>query len=465
MSLNEEGRVRPNSVELEKAVLGVALLEKDGCDIVIDLLSQEVFYDERNGIIFRAIKEIHSRKEPVDILTATQELKKLKLLDSVGGAYEITSLTSRVSSSANTEHHCRILLQLFFKRSLIDIGKLTIDQGYDEFYDAFDSIDNVRKMLKHIESFLRSNAILNINDDIEAVIQKSEHAAIHKGIMGLASGIVSLDNAVGGFEYGLKYEIIADSSIGKSTLAKCICLNFAHKLDIPGVYFSYEVPRVQVVRNCISDILDISTEDIKKGKLSEADKIKMRSLKDTLFTKNFIIYDDPTLDTNDIRSILRKLKETHGARWFVIDYLGLMKLKGKEWKGKTDEAIIAEITAETKRIAKELDMICIELCQVTKETGKRTNFRPHIGDAKGSQAIAANADTVILIYRPEHYGIKTYWGISTSGKAELIIAKQRDGRLSNPLVDFIGEYNRFSDSKGLELEPEDGDNEPSGPQF
>ncbi len=440
-------RLPPQAVDVEQIVLGAMLLEKSGCKIGIELLSEDVFYNEKYAQVFKIIKDIHSRKDPVDIITVTQELKKSNLINSIS-AYEVTILTSTVSSSVNIETHCRILLQLFFKRKLIDIGMDAINRGYDDFYDVFDSLDVIKKDIKGIESYISSTTIADNNEIIDKVLDNIKQAKANGGITGYSTGIKSLDIGIMGLRKQLKYVIAALPSQGKTSLAKSICINLAHKQGVPGVFFSMEMPREQIMSACLSEILQIPNNLIQTGDVSVSDEKKILALKNTLFTNNFIIDDRAGLDPKEIRATLRKLKESHGIGWFAMDFLLLMRLKGTEHRGKNQEQILSEITAENKNIAKELDLVCLELTQLTKETSKRVDFRPRINDIRGSGSIEANADVVILIYRPEQHGIDMVNGESSHGFAELIIAKNRFGPIKSLMARYTAEFTQFSAHEG-----------------
>ncbi len=455
MSTNIIGKVPPSNLDIEKAVLGAALVEKEGCKIICELLTDSVFYSDKHAVIFRAIKSINDKKEPVDILTIASELKRLKQLEGLGGPYAISELAGAVSSSVNTETHCRMLLGLYFKREQIRMSTWLNKEAYDDFTDPFDIIDDLKKKIKEIESYIVSNKIADNNVIIDTVLENSENASKNGGIIGYSTGIKALDLALMGLRKKLKYLIAAQSKVGKSALAKNIAVFLSHRLGIPGVFFSLEVTADMFMLGCISEILEIPNQLIQSGQITSEEKRRIAELKNTLFTRSLIIDDRGGLSPDEIWATLRKLKESHNIQWFCVDYINLMRLKGKEHKGKTKEEKMAEIVNENKNMAKELDLICIELAQFTKEISKRAGGKPNLGDLKDSAALEQSADVIILIHRPEVHGETEYRGMDTMGLAELIIAKNKYGPTKNLAAKFVSHYTKFKDhDMGTEWVPD-----------
>jgi len=201
------GKLPPQSIPIEEAVLGAAMLEAEGFKTASTLLAPDAFYKGAHSIIFKAMVDIASRKEPVDILTITQELRKTKELDLVGGAYYIVTLTNSVASSSNTEYHCRILLQMYYRRKLIAIAADVANKSYDDFFDVFDTIDEIKKELKAIEGNIGTDKIVSNDEIISEVIVDIKNASSNGGVIGLSTGMVNLDHALMGLRGGLKYVV------------------------------------------------------------------------------------------------------------------------------------------------------------------------------------------------------------------------------------------------------------------
>lgn len=445
--------ITPNDKNIEEVILGSMILEREGCDIGMRLLTNEAFYNGKNLIIFNALKSVYNRKEPIDIITVTNELKSTKELEKIGGSYHLTTLTNRVASSINLEHHCFIILELSIKRKLIEISKNIIRKGYDASEDVFDIISYCENEIKKINTSLPSQDISDNNKTIDKVIENIQKARLNGGITGYSTGIKSLDNAWMGLNLGNKYVIAASPGEGKTSLVKSICINLSHKQNLPGVFFSQDMIEGQLMTSCISEILKISNNRIQKGEITEDQERSILSLKETLFTKNFLIVPKSGIDPYDMRNTLKKLVISHGIKWFAIDYIGLQRLKGNYNKNKSPEQVISEITAENKITCKELNLIGFELAQFTKEAGREDQKRPKINYLKGSSSIEADADIVSLIWRPEKHGIKILEdGRSTEDYAEIIIEKNRLGPLGTVEVRYQSHLTKFSDfEENIEL--------------
>lgn len=452
--VSNRGFLPPQAVELEHVVLGALMIDKDAYTQISSLLKPECFYKEAHQKTFLAIQSLAKKNQPTDILTVVQELKTTRELEECGGAYYITALTNRIGSSANIEHHARIILQMYLKRRMISMAQDMLQKGFDDTIDVFEALSFVEKELKEIEGNIETEKIVSNEQTITEVVQEIEIAKSKGGIIGASTGMKSLDHALMGLRKQLKYVIAGRPGMGKTSLCKSICLNLSHAQNLPGVFFSMEMPRNQLMLACISEILSIPNHRLQKGEVTEKEIIQINHLKKTFFSKNFIIDDRGGLSPQEVRARIRKLKSTHNIQWFAFDYLGLAKLKGKEHQNKTRENVISDITADLKNICKEFDVIGIELAQLSREVTKDKDKRPQIHHLKDSGAIEANADVVIFVYRPEEYGIKLINGSDSSeGFAELIIAKNRFGRLMSIASKFTAELTKFQDHEaGIELD-------------
>lgn len=451
----ELGKLPPSAIDFEEIVLGSCMLNEDALKSALEILNPSMFYKEYHQIIFEAIAVLTKTKMPVDILTVVQQLKHIKNLDKItDGAFYVTKLTNRTSGIGTIEYHCRIVQQMYLKRQTISLGMTLLQKGYDEGEDCFDIIDHAKNTLKLLEGSIASDGLVDNKKTIDEVIVDINTAKSNGGIIGYSTGIKSLDLGIMGLRGGMKYVIGALPSQGKTSLAKNICIDMAHKQNIPGVFFSMDMPRKQLMLSCISEILNIPNDRLQQGKTTQAEEVRIESLKQTLFQKNFLIDDKAGLSPEDIRRRVRKLVESHNIKWFVLDYLGLMKLKGGDARNKNREQVVSEITAEMRSIAKDYNLVCIELSQLTKEVAKGSkDMRPRVHHLRDSGSIEANADIVMLIYRPEKHGIKQINGVSTEGYAEIIIDKNRTGALKILLTKYQGNITKFmEDERGTEVE-------------
>ena len=458
--MKEFSKIQPQALEFESAVLGAAMLESDGCNIAIRLLTKDMFYLRKNALIFDIIVELVNEHNPVDILTVTQKAKHKKQLDEIGIMY-ITQLTNSVASSGNIEYHCRIIQQEYFRRKIIEISSKSESNAYDDSIDVFELIDYMANQLKELNNFLSTENIKSNNEIIDDVIKDTLSAKEKGGVIGYSSGIPSLDLGLMGLREGLKYVVAALPGVGKTSLVKGICTHLATN-GHAGIFFSMEMSKKQLMMSCISQILSLSNEDIQRGNLSAFNVQRIGELKNTLFSKMFFIDDRSNLSPNEMRATVKKYVDEHDIKWIAIDHIGKQKLKGSEHKNKSKENIVSEIASENKNLAKDFNLVVFELSQLTKETNKNQDKRPQLSNLRDSGAIEAEADCVIFIYRPEHHGITELndMGDSSSGFAELILAKNRFGPPMNLATRYVGAYTKFmAHESAIELQVTSSNNE------
>ncbi len=264
------GKLPPQAIDLEQAVLGALMLEKDALSSVIDILKPEVFYEDRHQKIFEAIRVLFERTSPVDILTVTAQLRQQGELEIIGGAYYITELTNRVASAANIEYHARIIIQKYIQRELIRISTDTINNAYDDTSDVLDLLDKAEKNLFEIaqnnlrrDSRKMDDLVHEALKDIEALKDKKD------GLTGIASGFTDLDRMTSGWQRSDLVIIAARPAMGKTAFVLSCARNAAVDFNKPVVVFSLEMSSVQLVNRLISGETQIEQEKIRKGQLEE----------------------------------------------------------------------------------------------------------------------------------------------------------------------------------------------------
>lgn len=441
-----DGKMPPQAVELEEAVLGALMLEKDALTEVIDILKPHSFYKDAHARIFSAIHELFSRSEPVDILTVTQELKKTGELDIVGGAYYITQLTNRVASAANAEFHARIISQKYIQRELIRVSTKTINDAYEEGSDVFDLLDNAESSLFSImEGNIKKNYD-KMSSLIKKAIEQIEVAKNNKGsFTGVASGLTALDRLTTGWQKSDLVIIAARPAMGKTALVLTMARNAAVDFNKPVAIFSLEMSSLQLVTRLIASESELSSEKLKKGQLEDYEFQQLNDKIAKLSSAPLFIDDTPGLSVFELRAKARRLKEQHNIELIIVDYLQLMTA-GSEGKGNREQEI-ATISRSLKGLAKELEIPVIALSQLSRAVETRGgDKRPQLSDLRESGAIEQDADMVMFIHRPEYYNItEDAEGNSTAGVAELIIAKHRNGPVDSARTRFIGQFTKFAD--------------------
>ncbi len=444
--LMDIGKMPPQAVELEEAVLGALMLEKDALTNVIDILKPQSFYKDSNSRIFHAIEQLFTRSEPVDILTVTQELKKTGELDLVGGAYYITQLTNRVASAANAEFHARIVAQKFIQRELIRISTKTINDAYEDGSDVFDLLDNAEKNLFSIvEGNIKKNYD-KMSTLIRKAIDQIEITKNNKGnFSGVASGLTSLDRLTSGWQKSDLVIIAARPAMGKTALVLTMARNAAVDFNKAVAIFSLEMSSLQLVTRLIASESELSSDKLKKGNLEDYEFQQLNDKIKKLAEAPLFIDDTPGLSVFELRAKARRLKEQYNIELIIVDYLQLMTAGG-EGKGNREQEI-ATISRSLKGLAKELEIPVIALSQLSRAVETRGgDKRPQLSDLRESGAIEQDADMVMFIHRPEYYNItEDENGASTIGMAELIIAKHRNGPVDSAKTRYIGQFTKFTD--------------------
>ncbi len=446
-SFLEHGKLPPQAIELEEAVLGALMLEKNALNAVIDILKPESFYKEAHQKIFAAIINLFQKTQPVDILTVTNELKKTGELDIVGGPYFITQLTNRIASAANVEYHARIVSQKHIQRELIRISADTIKDAYEDSTDVFDLLDKAESNLFAVaESNIRKNYD-SMSSLIGQAIKQIEIARTQKdGISGVQSGFTELDRTTSGWQKSDLIILAARPGMGKTAFVLSLARNTAVDFQKPVAVFSLEMSSIQLVNRLIAGETELSAEKLKKGNLQDHEWQQLNTQITKLAEAPIFIDDTPALSIFELRAKCRRLKSQHDIQLIIIDYLQLMTAGG-EGKGNREQEI-SNISRSLKSIAKELDVPIIALSQLSRAVETRGgDKRPQLSDLRESGAIEQDADMVMFIYRPEYYGITEDKenGNSLTGIAELIIAKHRNGALKDVRLRFISHLAKFVD--------------------
>jgi replicative DNA helicase len=451
------GKMPPQAVELEEAVLGALMLEKDALTNVIDILKPQSFYKEAHERIFSAIERLFTRSEPVDILTVTQELKKTGELDLVGGAYYITQLTNRVASAANAEFHARIISQKYIQRELIRTSTETIRDAYEESSDVFDLLDKAEKgLFSIVEGNIRKNYD-KMHTLIKKAIEQIEVAKNRKdGLSGVPSGLTALDRLTSGWQKSDLVIIAARPAMGKTALVLSMARNAAVEFNKPVAIFSLEMSSLQLVTRLISSESELSGEKLKKGTLEDYEFQQLNDKIKGLAEAPLFIDDTPGLSVFELRAKARRLKEQHNIELIIVDYLQLMTA-GSEGKGNREQEI-STISRSLKGLAKELNVPVIALSQLSRAVETRGgDKKPQLSDLRESGAIEQDADMVMFIHRPEYYGLtEDEAGMPTAGVAELIIAKHRNGPVDSVKTRYIGQYTKFADLDTLDTNTDYG---------
>jgi replicative DNA helicase len=440
------GKVQPQALQLEEAVLGAMMLEQSAVNSVIDVLDLEAFYKEANGRVFDAIKRLFGRSEPVDLLTVTEELRSQGHLDLVGGPAFVARLTDRVASSSNVEAHARIIAQKFIQRELIRISSETITRAYEDTTDVFDLLDDAEGALFQVAEGNIRKGYDEMGSLVRKVIDGIDHARENKdGVSGVPTGFSDLDRITGGWQNSDMVVLAARPGMGKTAFALSMARNMAVDHDVPVALFSLEMSSVQLVQRLIAAETELSADKFRRGDLKDHEYQQLNSRITKLSNARIFIDDTPALSVFELRAKCRRLKQQHGINMVIIDYLQLMTAGGNSSRGNREQEI-STISRSIKSIAKELNIPVIALSQLSRSVETRGgDKRPILSDLRESGAIEQDADIVCFIYRAEYYGITEHGGMDTEGMGELIVAKHRNGALDSVNLKFIKHLAKFTD--------------------
>ncbi len=450
-SLSEHlGKLPPQAVEIEEAVLGALMLERDALSNVIDILHVNSFYKDANKEIYSAIVDLFNDSQPVDIKTVTHQLRKVGKLELIGGAHYVAELTAKVNSAANIEYHARIIAEQSIKRELIRISSEIQKDAYEDTIDVFKLLDRTEQSLFEVsESHIRKNY-----DKMSSLMHKAiDEIQIRKdrkdGLTGVPSGFSTLDRVTSGWQPSDLVIIAARPGMGKTAFVVSALRNASIDFNIPVAIFSLEMSSVQLVNRLISAEAELPSEKIKKGDLANHEWEQMIHKTKRLSEASIFIDDTPALSILELRAKCRRLAAQHGVKLIVIDYLQLMSGDLNKGTGNREQEI-ASISRALKGIAKELDIPVLALSQLSRAVETRGgDKRPQLSDLRESGSIEQDADMVMFLYRPEYYGLDTDEnGTPLQGLAEVIIAKHRNGSLDTVNLKFIGKFTKFKDWDG-----------------
>ena len=456
---NEFGKLPPQAPELEEAVLGAIMVERDAYATVAGFLREQHFYKEIHQYIYHAITTLSSKQEPVDMHTVTEQLRKDGKIEQVGGPYYIALLTSKVSSAAHLEFHARIIVQKYLARELIRISSEIQTKAFDDRTDIDDLMQEAEGMMFQVSQQSMQRTVVQIDPVISEAIDRIRQAQKSDGTSGVPSGFHDLDKLTSGWQASDLIIIAARPAMGKTADVLSMMRNMAVDYKQPVALFSLEMSNVQLVNRLLMNVCEIEGEKIKNGQLSYHEWAQLDAKVQELYGAPIYVDDTPSLSIFELRSKARRLAREKGIKCIIIDYLQLMNASGMNFGSREQE--VSMISRSLKGLAKELNIPIIALSQLNRSvenrggstTGQDTK-RPQLSDLRESGAIEQDADMVCFIHRPEYYRItEGPNGEDLRGKAYIIVAKHRNGATDDVLLRFKNIYAKF-------MNIEDGDENP-----
>ncbi len=432
----------PAAVEVERAVLGAMMLEKEAVDKVAASLQSECFYDKRNQIIYEAMISLYEANEPIDSVSLYEELKKNNKIDGSGGPAYISKLAQDISSAANVEYHSRVILEKWILRKLISSSMEIATNAYSGTEDVFDLLDAAESKIFEITEAGLKESYKSMDRAVREAIEHIE--AIHsKNISSFSvpTGFFGLDELLGGFQKSDLIIVAARPSMGKTAFALSAARNAAVDNNVPIAIFSLEMATIQLATRLICAEARINAHSVRTGKFKAEDGPRISRTAHKLSQAPIYIDDTPGQTVLEIRAKSRRLKAEKNIGLIIIDYLQLMSSSGRM---DSREREISTISRSLKGLAKELNVPVIALSQLNRAVETRTDKRPQLSDLRESGSIEQDADVVIFLNRPEYYGITQFSdGESTEGIAEIIVGKQRNGPTGDTRLKFIKDFARF----------------------
>jgi replicative DNA helicase len=434
-------KVPPQNIEAEQSVLGGILIENEAVNKVLEILTVDDFYRDAHRRIFNALISLSERDEPADLITLTNELRKIDQLDSIGGASYIASLIDSVPTAANIEYYAKIVREKAILRKLIETSTDIITQSYEDRGDVEGFLDEAERAIFEISEKRVKPSFYSIRDIVKESFKTIERLFEKKELVtGVPSGYKELDRYTAGFHASDLIIVAGRPSMGKTAL----CLNFAQyaaiEKRIPVAVFSLEMSKEQLVIRMLCSEAQVEGSRLRTGFLTESDWPKLTLAAGNLSDAPIFIDDTAAISVLELRAKARRLKGEHGLGMLIVDYLQLMKGRTKV---ESRQQEISEISRSLKALAKELNIPVIAVSQLSRKTEERRDFRPQLSDLRESGAIEQDADLILFLYRDELYNRSE--DNPNRGKAEVIIGKQRNGPIGKIEFAFLDKYTTFKE--------------------
>jgi replicative DNA helicase len=445
-------KIPPQSIEVEQAVLGAMLLDKEAIGRALESLDRDSFYRDDHQKIFSAIVDLYDKNQPVDIITISDELTKRKELDNVGGRMYLLELTEKIATTANIEYHCNIVLEKSTLRKLIDTSTRIVSQCYDAALDVDDLLDRAEQGIFNISEKRIKEGFIPIGELLPHTFEAIEEYQKKGGMVtGLSTGFFELDTLTGGLQNSDLVVVASRPSMGKTSFCLSIAEHTAIEEKTPVGIFSLEMAKNQLAQRMLCSRARFSTYKMRTGRISDHEYSNLAVAVGPLAEAKIFIDDTPNIGILQMRAKARRLKAQYDVGLVIVDYLQLMQ-GPKNTESRQQE--ISLISRSLKGLAKELNIPVVAVSQLSRKVEDRgPDKRPLLADLRESGAIEQDADVVIFVYRPEFYGIEKFKdGAPSQGVAEIIVSKHRNGPTGDLRLTFIKDYARFENMEFIHKE-------------
>ncbi len=430
----------PQNLEAEQSVLGAILLENESFIKVLDLIKDGDFYRESHRKIYRAMLELSEGNEAIDLVTLAERLGRKNELDAVGGPSYLASLATDVPTAANIKYHAKIVKEKAILRGLLKAATEIAGKVYEESLDADNLIDFAEKTVFDISENRVKTSFDPLKDLIKDSFSMIESLYDRKeAITGLPSGFPELDELTTGFQPADLIIVGGRPGMGKTAFALNIAQHVGVEHKEPVAVFSLEMSKKQLALRMLCSEAMVDSNLVRKGIINKRnDWHKLTSAAGKLSEAPIFIDDSSSTSALEIRAKARRLKKEHGLGLVIVDYLQLMRGHGAFERREQE---ISDISRSLKSLAKELDLPVLALSQLNREVEKSQSKRPTLANLRESGAIEQDADVILFLHRDEIYDRENP---AKKGKAELIIAKQRNGPTGTVKLTFLDKYTRFT---------------------
>jgi replicative DNA helicase len=430
-------RLPPHSRDAERCVLGSMLRDNSVIGDVLQLIRPDDFYADAHQKIFQGVVTLYDKGHPADLVLLADLLKEQKHIEDVGGYGYLAELWDAAPTAANAEYYARIVRDRAIVRNLIHAGTEILRDAYDQAMPADELLEGAERKILDIaqlgltgQTFTLQEALREAYDRIDQRTQRD-----HMSLSGLPTGYLDLDNLTAGFQNSELVIAAARPSVGKTAFALNLARHIAVEERLPVFFVSLEQSRIELAERLLCCQARVNSHHLRKGHLSSEDMQKLIEAGDLLRQAKLFIDDSPGQGMLRIAANARRLKLRHGIRIVFIDYLQLIEPDNRR---ENRQEQVANISRRLKFLARELQIPVISLAQVNRSSEDRQDHRPRLADLRESGSIEQDADTVMLLHRPELYEPGQHEGI-----IEVIVAKQRNGPTGEIQLTFLKQFMRF----------------------
>ncbi len=424
-------KIPPHDIDAERSVLGAVMIDKDAIMNVAEILQPSYFYDERHQHIYEGMQTLYEKRQPIDVVTLTDQLKKTKKLSAVGGASAIVDISSSVSTAANVQQYAKIVKGMAIKRSVISMSGELAELAFDESKEVQDVVDTAEQRVFELSQHQTTKAFVPIKEALAESFERLDELQRNSGEMrGVATGFADLDNVLAGMQKSNLIILAARPGIGKTAFS----LNIAQYAAVTGKkkigFFSLEMSKEELVDRLLVSQADIDAWRLKTGRLDQQDFLKLSDAMGVLADAQIFIDDTPGASVFEMRTKARRLATEFGLDFIIVDYLQLAK--GRTMDNRVQE--VAEISQGLKNIARELRVPVLALSQLSRAIESRGEKTPQLSDLRESGSIEQDAGVVMFLYRKDD---------DIRESVNLKIAKHRNGPLAEVDLYFKGDRIKF----------------------